>query len=94
MLQRATFYRLMCVCILFFVLESNVVRAYGALEFLNLSQVINYLKLLCDLEIEPRILIQLINDKKIPCYVDVNGILDFPRFYRHSTTSLRRSFSS
>lgn len=54
-----------------------MVRAYGALEFLNLSQVINYLKLLCDLEIEPRILIQLINDKKIPCYVDVNGIHGF-----------------
>lgn len=56
------------------VSELDMIRVYEQCDFLDLSQVLDYLKRLSGLEIEKSMLIQLINDKKIPCYVDADGL--------------------
>lgn len=56
-----------------------MIRIYEAFEYLDLNQVIEYLQLLGGLDIKEDMLIQLINQQKMPCYVDLNdyeGLLD------------------
>lgn len=50
-----------------------MIRVYESLDFLNLSQVLEYLESLDCPNLTETLLVQLINQGKIPCYVDLSG---------------------
>lgn len=49
-----------------------MIRVYEQCDFLDLSQVLDYLDL-SGLNVKESLLVQLINQRKIPCYVDLSG---------------------
>lgn len=54
-----------------------MIRVYEAFDFLSLSEVIEYSEFFGCSNLTESLLVQLINQKKIPCYVDLDGCSGF-----------------